>query len=92
MTKTKSVLTIAISGFLSIAISTIAVNYGATELAALIYVFVPAIVGLATIVLFLLVDLLIKESRTLSTIIFIVINILTGLFMRIDFYYNIINW
>ena len=92
MTKTKSVLAIAISGFLSIAISTIAVNYGATELAALIYVFVPAIVGLATIVLFLLVDLLIKESRTLSTIIFIVINILTGLFMRIDFYYNIINW
>ncbi len=92
MTKKSSILSIAASGLLSIIIATAWVNFGAISLGALIYLIVPSIIAIVTIILFFIVTAYIIESKTWVTITFIGINILTGIFMRLDFYYKIIGW
>jgi hypothetical protein len=84
-------LTIIGSGLLSVTIATVWINYGAIELGALIYLLIPLITAIGTILLFLVADIFLKEERNLLTISFICINILTGLLMRFDFYYHILN-
>ncbi len=85
-------MTISLSGLLSIALATAWVNFGAVELGAIIYFLVPLVVALGTLILFWLTDNFIKQKRSWLTITFIGINIVTGLFMRLDFYYSFINW
>ena len=92
MTIKKSVLTITASGLLSILIAVAWVNFGAVELGALIYFFVPLFIGLVTIGLFMAFDNDVLKRRQLLTLVFVGINILTGIFMRLDFYYSFINW
>ena len=92
MTKKTSILTITASGLLSIIIATAWVNFGAISLGALIYLIVPLIIAIGTIILFFIVNEFVINNKTWVTITFIGINILTGLFMRFDFYYNIISW
>jgi len=86
-----SILTIAASGLLSVIIATAWINYGAIELGALIYFFIPLLILIGTVLVFLVVDIFLKGKRTLITISFICINILTGILMRLDFYYHILN-
>lgn len=85
-------MTIAASGLISIILATAWVDFGAIELGAIIYFIMPLLIGLGTLILFWLTDKFIVQKRVWLTIAFIGVNILTGLFMRLDFYYNFINW
>ena len=85
-------MTIATSGILSIILATAWVNFGAIELGAIIYFILPLLIGFGTLILFWLTDKFLFQKRVYLTIIFIVIDVLTGLFLRLDFYYNFINW
>jgi len=92
LTKLKSILLIAASGVLSVIIATAGVEYGAVELGALIYVFVPMMVTAATVIIFFLMRRFLPEHKNWYLIVLIAINIFTGILMRLDFYYNIFNW
>ena len=92
MTRKESILKIALSGLLSVLISMVGVNYGAVELGAIIYFIVPVIVCLSTIFLFIIIDAYTITKKASLVKIFFIINIITGIFMRLDFYYNLINW
>ena len=91
MTKKTSILTIAISGLLSIIIATAWINFGAIELGALIYFIIPLLTAIGTIILLLLMKFTIVKNKTWPIIILTTINILTGHFMRLNFYYHIVN-
>lgn len=91
LTKIFSISAIIVSGIFSLIIATASIDYGAMELGALIYFIIPIIVLIGTIILFLVIDIFLKEIRNALTITFICINLLAGLLMRLDFYYHILN-
>jgi hypothetical protein len=86
----KSLSLLALSGILGVFIATAWVNYGAAELAALIYVVIPLCVVLISILLFFVFPHTVISKRNLM-IILVSINILTGVLMRLDFYYHILG-
>ena len=92
MSKKRSLLLIIASGILSVLCSMAFVSYGAAELASLIYFIVPVFIAILTIILFLIVDFFLQKGRKWLTYSIIAFNILVGIFMRFDFYFNIIHW
>ena len=90
MNKAWSILILILSGLLSIIIGTAWVNYGAAELAVLIYVVIPVLVIIVTVLLYLLIPNTIISKKSLL-IILILVNILTGVLMRLDFYFHILG-
>ena len=92
MTKKASVLALTISGLLTIIITTAWIDFGAIELGALIYFIIPLLTVIGTIVLYLLMRIVMPNNTIWLVIIFIIINLLTGLFMRLNFYYHFINF
>jgi hypothetical protein len=92
LSKTKSLLIIALSGLISIFFAVAWVEYGATELGVLIYFFVPIIVTISLLIISSLIELFFSVNRFWLTMTFVIINLITGIFLRFDFYYNIIGW
>lgn len=92
MTKIKAILLLIVAGLCSIIIAMAGVVYGAIELGALIYMIIPIIVTIVAIIAFLAIDRLALVNRKQLIIIFSVIILLIGVFLRFDFYCNIINW
>lgn len=92
MTKLKSILLIALSGVISCIVSMAGVEYGAIELGALIYMIVPFLTTILLIISFYLIDFFIPDKRKWIIISSFIISILMGIFLRLDFYYNIVNW
>jgi hypothetical protein len=86
MKKSASILLIIVSTLISVAVATGWVNYGAIELGALFYYFVPVIAGFATVIAFILADIRFRRFRTGITISLIIFNLLVGILMRLDFY------
>jgi hypothetical protein len=87
----KSIVILTLSFVLAILIGSGGVSYGAMELASLIYIFIPFCVFLFTILLFFVLPRNIINKRNLM-IILVATNILTGVLMRLDFYYNIFGF
>ena len=87
--KSISIIFLLTSTLLSIAIATTLVNYGAVELGALYYFFVCAIFGLATVIAFIIADTRLSRFRREITIMLIILNLIVGLLMRLDFHYDI---
>ena len=91
-TKFKAILILVVAGVLSIVLAMAGVNYGAIELGALIYFFVPILVTIVAIVIFFIINSLTSINRLRLTVILSIIILLIGFFLRFDFYYNLINW
>jgi len=87
-----SVSAIAVSGVISIFTAIAWVNFGAAELGAIIYLARPLVVALASVALFLAVKLFTAKNVTWLTIALVCINILTGCFLRLDYYHHFVNW
>ena len=92
MSRIVSILLICLSGIISLITAVGWINYGAAELAALIYLVIPLAVLGVSVIIYLLSAWKIPAGKTSIVIIMIVLNILTGILMRIDFYYNLFNW
>lgn len=92
LSKPKALLIIALSGLISIFLATAWVKFGAMELGALIYLSVPIIVAVVTMIIFSIVDLFFSKFRFQLTIAFAIINLAIGIVMRLDFYYGIFGW
>ncbi len=93
MGKLKAMLLQVVAGILSVLIATLFVSYGAVELGALIYFVVPIIITIAAINILFIADLITGGSiRTRLAYALAIVNVLIGVFLRFDFYYNIINW
>lgn len=90
--KAKAMLIIALSGLISIFVATAWIQFGAIELGALIYFAVPLIVAFITIITFSVIDFNFPKFRFRMTIGFATINVMTGIIMRLDFYYGIFGW
>ncbi len=89
MKKITALLLIAVSTVLSLIIAMAYVNYGAVELGALAYLYGGVLAGIITILLFLLADHFFSRRRVAVTIALVVINILVGILMRMDFYWHL---
>ncbi len=92
MSRITSLLLISLSGIISLLLAVAWVNYGAAELAAFIYLVVPLIVLVLSVIVYLLSAWKRPAGKMPLVIIIMTLNILTGLLMRIDFYYNLFNW
>ena len=90
--KPKAILMLVLAGVLSIVLAMAGVEYGAVELGALIYLIVPIILTIVTIIVFLLIASFTSMNRKRLTIILAIVILLMGVFLRFDFYYNIMNW
>jgi hypothetical protein len=91
MSKLKSIGLLICAGIVSLLLSVAFINYGAMELGAIIYMFVPVASAFLLLVLFLLLDIFLSRFRVKITVIFILLNLLVGIFMRMDFYFNILH-
>ena len=92
LTKTKAILILVLACVLSIVLAMAGVEYGAIELGALVYFFVPIIVTIIAINIFFIIDSFNSINRFRLTVILSIIILLLGVFLRIDFYYQILNW
>lgn len=90
--KRKAILIIIAAGVLSIVFAMAGVEYGATELGALIYLIVPILVNILAIILFLLLNKYTSINKRRLTLLLTIIILLIGIYLRFDFYHNIINW
>ena len=91
-TKRKAIMILVSAGVLSIVLAMAGVEYGAIELGALIYAIVPILVTIISTIIFLLIVSFTSIDRKKLTIILSIIILLIGIFLRLDFYYSILNW
>jgi hypothetical protein len=84
ISKFGSISAIILSVIISWLIANVAVNYNRIELSALINFLFPQIIGGATLIVFLLIDWGFPKARFWTKIIFVVINIIIGVQIRID--------
>ena len=88
-----AILKIILSGILSVIISMAGVNYGAVELGAIIYFIIPVTACIITLISYkIIVNAFTINRPSILANSFIALNIVVGIFMRLDFYYNIVNW
>ena len=92
MKKYQAVLLIIASILISVIIATAFVNFGAIELGAIYYFVLPVLLGLCTVILFFPVDYYFKKHRNRITLAFVAVNMLAGLVMRLDFYFQFLNF
>lgn len=85
LTKFGSIIIIIVSVIVSWLIANIAVYYeNDMELITLINLLFPILLGLSTFLLFLLLDWAYPKIRFWTTIIFVMINIIAGIQIRVD--------
>ena len=92
ITKGKAILILLAAGLLSIGLAMAGVNYGAAELGALIYLIIPILATIIALIIFFLADKFTSVNRKRLTIILAIFILALGIFLRLDFYYDIINW
>lgn len=86
LSKFKAILLIALSGLGSVFLATAWIEFGAMELGALMYLFVPIVVAVASIAIFSLIDFFTPRFRDLLTVTFVIVNLMIGIIKRLDFY------
>lgn len=79
MKKSNAILITIVSAMASWLIANIGVDYDRIELGALMNMFVPVTIGAISVVLFALLDWALPRGRIAMTIIFCVINLLSGI-------------
>jgi hypothetical protein len=84
LTKSGSITAILISVVISWLIANVAVDHDRMELGAMLVLGVPPIIGTVSLLLFLLIDWGLPQTRLVTTIIFVSINIICGTKMRVD--------
>ena len=92
ISKAKALLAIVFAGVLSIVLAMAGVDYGGIELGALVYLITPIFATIVAIVIFILIDYFTSTNRKQLVSILFIILLLLGVFLRADFYCNIINW
>lgn len=92
MKKYQAVLLIIASILMSVIIASAFVNFGAIELGAIYYFVLPVLFGICTVILFFPVDHFLKKHRNRITMAFVAINMLVGLVLRLDFYFQFLNF
>jgi hypothetical protein len=84
VTKTNAIIFILLSGLASWSIANVGVDTGKMEMGALANLFVPPIIGLATLVIFLLLDWIFPRIRLVIMVLFIIGNLTTGIIIRLS--------
>jgi hypothetical protein len=84
ITKTYAIIFILLSGLASFALANIGIDTGNMEMAAIANLFGPPLIGITTLVLFLLLDWLIPRGRLVILILFIIANLATGIIIRLS--------
>jgi hypothetical protein len=84
VTKTFAIILILLSGLASFALANIGIDTGNMEMAAIANVFGPPLIGITTLVLFLLFDWLIPRGRVFILLLFIISNLATGIIIRLS--------
>jgi hypothetical protein len=82
--KLTAILILVVSGIISWLIANIGVNTGNMEMAAIANVFFPPAIAVISIILFLLLDWLIKNGRFWITLVLFLATVLSGLVIRIE--------
>jgi hypothetical protein len=92
MKKAFSITCIVCSGILAAIIAIAFTNFGAIELGALIYFIIPFLSTIFSLILFLIFDYFRRSYRKQITVVLVLLNLLIGILLRIDFAYKVVNW
>ena len=84
-------LAIVISGLISIILANAWLNFGAIELGAIYNFIIPLSVLFVSIILFRILNSSGSKNIKAWIIVLCGVNILAGLILRLDFYYNFLN-
>jgi hypothetical protein len=84
LSKKTAIIFILLSAIASYAIANLGVYTGNMEMGAIAFLFGPPIIGLATLVIFLLLDWIFPKIRVIIMVLLIIGNLATGIALRLS--------